>query len=1213
MVPTLSGQFVSHYFPGGAVIPGRRSLSSVAALVAFGLISACGGSSSGTSGTETVGAPTISMFSALPPSVEAGTQVTLTWTVANATDLTITPNVGAVTGSSRVVNPTQTTTYTLTASNSAGSVFATATVTVNPAPVASLTVTLGSPTLKVGSARQATVVLKDAYDNTLLGRTVTWATGSSEIATVDANGLVTAVAIGTTSVTATCEGKSGGVTVEVSDVPGAPTSVVAAAGNQAASVAWAAPATDGGTPLTGYTILVSPAAPAAVFSISGTTGTVFGLANGTSYSFRVVAANALGDGPPSMPSNTVTPVSGPAGAPTAVLATAGVRSASLSWTAPASNGGSAISGYSIQITPSVPSATISVSGATAVITGLANSTTYTFTVAAITPAGTGVASLPSNPVTTPGLPGALTGVVALAGDASASLVWAAPVSTGGSPITGYSIVIVPTAAAANVLVSGTSATVGGLTNGVTYTFRVSARSAVGEGPLSGPSNAVTPLGLPGAPVGLKGTGGNASVQLAWSPPTSDGGSAITGYTLSLTPSSQSASIAISGTGATVSGLVNGASYVVQVRAVSAAGTGPGSAIGPITPLMPVASIIVAVTSQWLDVGGHVDASAWPYGSDGSQLSTRQITLRSANPATASVDATGRVTGLAPGKAEIVAFCEGVIGSVWVVVSPFGFAGNLTVPRSEHAAALLSDGRVLLAGGYDAAGRPLASAEIYDPATGSFSITGSMSAARGRPLASALPDGKVLVAAGEGESSPVASAEVYDPATGTFEPPISMLSGHRGGSATPLLDGRVFITGDGSEIYDPSIPRFVYAGNGSFSRSWAATSRLLDGKVLVAGGWGSAGTLGVSQVFDPVAGTWDSTGDLNIGRFGAAATTLLDGRVLITGGQSGGSLLADVEVYNPDSRGFLQLAGVTVGMRYHTGTLLDDGTVLYVGGYNGGTSWLFDPATMRGSPLGWVGRAKHTATRLLDGHVLIAGGDGAPGSAELFSGWTEGTLSAPRGNVAPVADAGVQQVVAAGTTVSLDAGRSGDLNGDPLQFAWTLSSVPAGSTAVLSSPGTRNPTFVADVPGDYVISLVVTDGIVASDPASIRIIASPSMSIEAESNDSSATATQFSVGQAIASSLGTVSDVDWMRVWLTGGGTVTARFDASGMASGGWSVYWYDPDLVVLSGRNIGASLGANSLSYQLPTTKTGYYYVRVQPSGTSMYNQGATIISLTTP
>src|SRR5258708_15498711 len=136
-------------------------------------------------------------------------------------------------------------------------------------------------------------------------------------------------------------------------VPGAPTAVSATAGNAQATVSWTAPSTNGGSAITGCTVapyIGSTAQTVTTFNSTATTETVTGLSNGTAYTFTVAATNATGTGSASSASNSVTPV-GPPGPPTAVSATAGNGHATVRWTAPSSNGGSALSHYTVTPSP----------------------------------------------------------------------------------------------------------------------------------------------------------------------------------------------------------------------------------------------------------------------------------------------------------------------------------------------------------------------------------------------------------------------------------------------------------------------------------------------------------------------------------------------------------------------------------------------------------------------------------------------------------------------------------------------------------------------------------------------------------------------------------------------------------------------------------------------------------------------------------------------
>lgn len=186
------------------------------------------------------------------------------------------------------------------------------------------------------------------------------------------------------------------------------------------------------------------------------------------------------------------------------------------------------------------------------------------------------------------VPGAPTGVSAAAGNASATVSWTAPASNGGASITSYTVTASPGGSTATAGGSATNAVVTGLTNGVTYTFTVHATNSYGNGPESIPSGQVKPgsLTAPAAPTGVSATAGNAQATVAWSAPASNGGSAITSYTVTSSPGGITAVTPDgSTTAATVTGLTNGTAYTFTVHATNSVGNGPESA--PSNPVTPV--------------------------------------------------------------------------------------------------------------------------------------------------------------------------------------------------------------------------------------------------------------------------------------------------------------------------------------------------------------------------------------------------------------------------------------------------------------------------------------------------------------------------------------------------------------------------------------------------------------------------------------------------
>jgi hypothetical protein len=350
----------------------------------------------------------------------------------------------------------------------------------------------------------------------------------------------------------------------------------------------------------------------------------------------------------------------------------------------------------------------------------------------------------------------------------------------------------------------------------------------------------------------------------------------------------------------------------------------------------------------------------------------------------------------------------------------GFAWTGTMTTDSGTATPLADGRVLLAGSCSTA------AELYDPSTGAFTPTGSMTVARAYSGATRLQDGRVLFTGGSGcgdtDTGIRASAELYDPAAGTFKPTGSMHTPRESHTSTLLADGRVLITGgitgpaaSGSagvtlaafrlaetsanvlktaEIYDPATGTFSKTGSMSSIRDQHTATLLKDGRVLVVGGGGEGySSVSSADLFDPTTRTFSRTGSMKVGRWLQTATLLKDGRVLVTGGRSpNDSVYASAELYDPATGRFSSTDAMDDGRQQHTATLLRDGRVLIAGGYwSNGQSWrvlssteIYDPATGKFTSSGSMGapRDSHTATLLDDGRVLIAGGQDIGNSGGL---------------------------------------------------------------------------------------------------------------------------------------------------------------------------------------------------------------------------------------
>lgn len=376
--------------------------------------------------------------------------------------------------------------------------------------------------------------------------------------------------------------------------PDAPTTVLAVAGTSSAAITWQPGASNGGRAMISFDAIASPGG--ATCSSPGPTGcTIVGLTNGTAYTVTVTANNGLASAA-SVPTAPVTPVGAPSVllAPTAV---AGNAQATVSWTL-GDSGGSPITGYTVTANPG--GATCVTAALSCTIAGLANGTSYLFTVTASNVVATSAPSAPSAATVPASVPAAPTSVTAAAGVATATVSWVAPVNSGGLAITGYTVVAAPGGASCTTA-GPTSCAIGGLVNGTSYTFSVTATNALGVGAGSAPSAAVTPLApppvipppviappvipkpaVPGKAVITSASRGHLSAVVTWRGPV--GGPAATGYRVVASPGGTSCTALAAATRCTVPGLVNGRTYRFTATSSNAAGAGPASALsGPVVP------------------------------------------------------------------------------------------------------------------------------------------------------------------------------------------------------------------------------------------------------------------------------------------------------------------------------------------------------------------------------------------------------------------------------------------------------------------------------------------------------------------------------------------------------------------------------------------------------------------------------------------------------
>ena len=336
---------------------------------------------------------------------------------------------------------------------------------------------------------------------------------------------------------------------------------------------------------------------------------------------------------------------------------------------------------------------------------------------------------------------------------------------------------------------------------------------------------------------------------------------------------------------------------------------------------------------------------------------------------------------------------------------FATNGPLATARFLHTATLLSNGKVLVVGGFTSTGNVQSSAELYDPITGKWSATSDMTTARYQHTATMLPNGKVLVAGGEDSGlNAVSSAELYDPTTGAWTATGSMTTNHFGHTATLLANGTVLVTGGAgtagtsipnSELYNPATGICTPSGNLHVGRYHHTATLLPNGKVLAAGGSAVSGITNSAEVYDPSSGIWTTTASLATARYEHTATLLPNGKVLVAGGEGTSfTALSSAELYDPTA-GTWAATGTQVFKRYRlTATLLPSGQVLAAGGI--GTSGvatnaaeIYDPTsgTWTATVSMTTARQAHSATLLPSGKVLLATGlaanNIATNSSEIF--------------------------------------------------------------------------------------------------------------------------------------------------------------------------------------------------------------------------------------
>jgi hypothetical protein len=337
---------------------------------------------------------------------------------------------------------------------------------------------------------------------------------------------------------------------------------------------------------------------------------------------------------------------------------------------------------------------------------------------------------------------------------------------------------------------------------------------------------------------------------------------------------------------------------------------------------------------------------------------------------------------------------------------FQRTGNMNVARSAHTATLLANGEVLVAGGDNSGfgGGWLASAELYNPATGTWTLTGSMNVPRESHQAVRLQNGQVLVAGGSNASGTLASAELYNASTGTWTTTGSMSTARSGFSLTLLPNGEVLAAqGTSAELYNPATGTWTATGSPTSTVGGPNAALLQDGEVLAIGE--SINT--PSELYNPSTGSWSATGSTGTTIPNPITPRLLDGEVFVTGSfASGRASYSSAALYDPSTGQFTLEAG-PCSCRGFSGALLQTGKVLVAGGaitvpgnpypstQTINSAELWDLSTQAWTSTGNLhdSRSGESLTVLSNGQALVAGGGQATkhssgfvtlSSAELYT-------------------------------------------------------------------------------------------------------------------------------------------------------------------------------------------------------------------------------------
>ena len=472
-----------------------------------------------------------------------------------------------------------------------------------------------------------------------------------------------------------------------------------------------------------------------------------------------------------------------------------------------------------------------------------------------------------------------------------------------------------------------------------------------------------------------------------------------------------------GTSSTSSGGSSASSSSSSGGSATSGSSGGGTTIAP--PSVPLGVFAVSginqVTLTWPTVSGATSYNIYWGTAAGITTASTKI-----NGATTPYVQTGLTTGntyyyrvsavnaggetLSDEKFSFV-YAGGNLAGTYVST------GNMAQARANPQATLLKDGTVLVTGGLNSNTQTwgptfpygiisntynvLNSTEIYNPTTGIFTSGANMTAQRWGHTQILLQNGKVLIVGGTSGgyvlatagTTPLNSAEIYDPTIGISTATGSMMVPRSSPTATLLQNGKVLIaggygTGKLTELYDPATGQFTNAGN-MVGIVWVTSATLLsNGKVILTGTTANTGIASTSvvtpELYDPFAGTFTAVG--NITKSTTSATLLPNGKVLLMGQSSSTGASISDDLYDPTTNSF-----TATGVTSATGAALPlPNAKLFTG------TGIFDPTTglttTVGAHISIYQQAalsnSSTNTLLPNGKVLVTGGAYVSGSIEV---------------------------------------------------------------------------------------------------------------------------------------------------------------------------------------------------------------------------------------